>query len=148
MTTVLLSQNTGVCCYIVGNDTSRIMHDAECGQLGVSDKSTIIKRNEPSNHTEHGGCTEQMRSFLPSTMEANDDGFTTDTAVSNTAPGFPITKLRPMLPCPSSCWKADQTNCFIFICGRHHFVLPADMHYRVTPLHHLPRLSQMGVCPL
>ena len=69
------------CCY---HDTSTT-HDNKCGQLGVLSDS--IKINELFLQVEYG-CTEQMWSFLPSTMEANDR-FTTNT-VNNAAPGFPI----------------------------------------------------------
>ena len=77
--------------------------------LGASE--SIINRNELSNPTEYYGCTEEMWSFLPSTMEAND-GFTTDT-VSNTAPGFPISNIEGNAAIPTIMDGKSDTSSYM-----------------------------------
>jgi hypothetical protein len=73
-------------CY--DHDTSTMLKDKERGHVGVSES---IARNESFLQMDYG-CTEQMWSFLPNTMEANDEFVVTNTE-NIAAPVFPITEI-------------------------------------------------------
>ena len=66
-----------------------MLQDKESGQVGVSES---IARKESFLQMDYD-CTEQMWSFLPSTMEANDEFIVTNTE-NIAAPVFPITDIE------------------------------------------------------
>ena len=78
-------------CY--DHDTSTMLQDKESGQVGVQvGVSESIARKESFLQIDYG-CTEQMWSFLPSMMEANNEFIVTNTE-NIAAPVFPITDIE------------------------------------------------------